>query len=792
MKIDRLPQLIENVNQNIQKGNIKAANFMLSLLAELHPTNVDVLILNAKLKFQSISTYSEGIPLVQRAILLSTKADTLGVVLEPLKRLGLLDAVEKIIRIALKKWPNSHDLYNMLSSILKDQKRLLESIDAAKTAISISPNNYQAWMNLGIGFLLYQKYEEALEAFTKAVEFNKTHIALHLKAGAYISMEKYELAQETLEEALLQKPGDESIIIDLCATYYNRSDYDTALKIVTVSLMNNPNSVELLKTKAVVLRQMGKVHDTIVILEQVLKANPKDLKSWIFLGNAYYHALGNSIKARECYNKAYALDPENRDIIEKLCTFLQEVREGSVRDNVDTSYKLACKLIDITPNPLLIAGAAQPSLLTVLDYDTHKKLGPYHEIIKKYVSAFQMSRVKTLEDRLAIIDTHIKKGTIIELGASKKPLIRKVRQRLNNKIRLGILSSDLRHHPVGYFAWPILEYTDKTKFEVYCYSAFPYEPDHRQKQFMAISDKFVTYREESIYEIAQSIHDDQLDMLFELGGSTLYSKLDVCAYKPAPLQASWLGYPHSIGLPTTIDYILVDPYLKPDDPRLLIEKPFLVPETWVSIHEISFPRVKIETKIPYDKNGYITFGTMNAAHKFNPTLFEVWASIMNKVPNSKILYVRLETDSPILKENFCKHMESHGISRDRVMFRATNDHHLPFYNEIDIAFDTFPHTGGTTTCETLWMGVPVVTLVGPAMFERLSYSNISNAGLKDLCTFTTDEYQDKAVALANDLDRLRYLRLNLRNQIKDNPLGRPEDFVNGFCKTLGNVLGVSV
>lgn len=792
MKVNPVSKLIENVNKNFENGNIKAANLMLSLLAELHSINPDVLMLNAKIKFQSASTCDEGLEFARRAILLSANANIISSIVPSLQKLRRFDIIEKIVMKALEKWPKSADLYNVLSSTLKDQKRFLESIDSAKTAISISPNNYQAWMNLGIGLLLYQNYEEALEAFTKAVELNKNHLSLHLKAGAYISMQKHEAAQKTLEEALVQKPGDTSIIIDLCATYYNRSDYDSALNIVTVALINNPDEVELLKTKAVILRQMGKVYDTISILENVLRANPNDLKSWIFLGNAYYHALGNSIKARECYNKAYAIDPQNRDIIEKLCTFLQEAREGSVRDNIAISHKLACKLIDITPNPLLIAGAVQPSLLTALDYEHHSKLGPYQEIIKMYVGAFQMSRVKTIEDRLAIIDAHIKKGTITEKGAAKKPLVRKVRQRLNNKIRLGILSSDLRHHPVGYFAWPIAEYIDKRKFEMYCYSGFPYEPDERQKAFMAKAEKFVTYREESIYEIAQSIHDDQLDMLFELGGSTLYSKLDVCAHKPAPVQASWLGYPHSIGLPTTIDYILVDPYLKPDDHRLLIEKPFLVPETWVSLHEITFPPIQIQYEIPYDRNGFITFGTMNAAHKFNPTLFEVWASIMHKVPNSKFLYVRLEADSPLLRENFCKHMESHGISRDRIMFKATNDHHLPFYNDIDVALDTFPHTGGTTTCETLWMGVPVITLVGPAMFERLSYSNISNAGLKDLCTFTIEEYKQTAVNLANDFDMLRYLRANLRSQIKQNPLGKPIDFVKGFSKTLGDVLGKSV
>jgi len=780
---------MQQVLLNLGKGNLKAASNMAAVLMELHPKNENIMLVAAEVKFAKPGEEEQGMELCRKALALSTSPMPFTNLSNRLYKAKKWEWVEKILKDVSKKYPDSYDAFNILGLVLREKKNFLESIEACTKATQINPRVDRAWLNLGIVFLLFQKYKDALEAFTKAVEISTTAFSLHLKAAAHIKLDENQIAQELLQKALLYSPGDANIIVDLCSTYYNRQDFDPALALIVDAINKSPTNLELLKTKAVVLRQMGKAYETIKILEEVLKQQPNDVKSWVFLGNAYYHALGDSKKARTCYERAYALDPDDPEVVEKMCTFLQEVREGTVSSNIADSHMLACKLIKLLPDPFPVAGAIQPSLLKVLDYDMHDKLGDIGKIISTYIGGIQMGRIKTMEDRLNFVEAHRKWGIKAEEGASKKPVLRRVRQRLNNKVRIGILSSDLRNHPVGYFAWPIAEYIDKDKFELYCYSAFSYEIDATQKAFMERSEKFKTYREESIHEIAQSITDDELDIMFELGGRTLYNKLEVCAYKPAPVQVSWLGYPHSIGMPTAIDYIMVDPYLKPEDPGLLIEKPFTVPETWVSLDKVGFLPTPINDVIPEDRNGYITFGTLNASHKFTPETFAVWAEIMNMLPNSRFLYVRLEADSELLRDNFCKHMEKHGIKRDRIAFKATNEHHLQFYNDIDIALDTFPHTGGTTTCETLWMGVPAVTLVGPAMFERLSYSNLSNAGLGDLCAFTLQEYKNIAFKLAQDKERRRYLRRSLRQQIMENPLGQPKRFVQGFCDTILNVLG---
>jgi predicted O-linked N-acetylglucosamine transferase (SPINDLY family) len=287
--------------------------------------------------------------------------------------------------------------------------------------------------------------------------------------------------------------------------------------------------------------------------------------------------------------------------------------------------------------------------------------------------------------------------------------------------------------------------------------------------------------------VAQQIADDDLDILFELGGSTHLNRLEAMAYRPAPVQVSWLGYPHSCGL-SVIDYILLDPYIRPDDPALLIERPFEMPESWVSLGRMGFRDEPILPGLPEDRAGHLTFGTMNNPYKYTPETIGLWAAAMNQVPGSRFLFVRPEGGTEIFRRNLGRAFAKHGIAPERLEFLPQRGMHLQHYNRIDISLDTAPHTGGTTTCETLWMGVPTVTLVGPAFFERLSYSNLSNAGLGDLCSFNPADYVRIAVELANDRARRLALRHGLREQIRQRPLGMTERFVANFQRQIETVL----
>jgi predicted O-linked N-acetylglucosamine transferase (SPINDLY family) len=341
------------------------------------------------------------------------------------------------------------------------------------------------------------------------------------------------------------------------------------------------------------------------------------------------------------------------------------------------------------------------------------------------------------------------------------------------------MSSDLRRHPVGYFAMPLFENIDE-RFDLYAYSYYQGPEDAVQKAMASRAKAYRWNPEIGARTAAQLIADDQLDMLIELGGSTHMNKLEVMAYKPAPRQASWLGYPHSAGL-STIDYLVVDPYLAPERPDLILEKPLMLPHAWYPLGSFHFrPEPAATPEPPVARNGFVTFGTANNPQKYSPRVIAAWARVMQKTPGSRFLFIRPEGGTPSFRQNLCDLFEAGGISADRILFEPVRGAHLPHYNRIDISLDCFPQTGGTTTCESLWMGAPCVTLVGESVFERLSYSVLMNVGLAELCARTLDDYVEIAARLAADPSRIAELRASLRARMQASPLGQTQAWARDF------------
>lgn len=792
---DELKSGIIHIENLVRQKKFQEADILASQFSNKYPEEEVLLFMHADIRI-SLDDINSALSILEKASINSKMPSSFIGMLVNQYNNRRYHVVDKIAAIAIKAHPNEYGIFNVWGVALKQMRRFQDSEYMFMKAIKINPAEKMAFINLGNLYMESDQQKKALECFKRAVDIDPSNgEALRLKALAHIALSEEKEGVAILENALQYSDEYPSIIVDLCAFYYNTRDYYKALQLATEWCEKNKD-LSLLRTKAMILRQVGRIEEAIKIFEEILSTNPDDMESIIALANAAYYGLGDAMKAKYFYDLAYSKNPNQKGLLHKMCHFLVTARnlDTSEGQNLDKAYEIAKKMIEISSS-IQSSDGAQTVFLKVLDYDSYEKLGNRRAMIDYWVSklnipplTMQMGRSETLEDKVYLLQAHKKWGDHIENIARKSPLVQKVRQRLNNKIRIGILSSDLRNHPVGYFTWPIIEHLDRSKFEIYCYSCYPNKPDPTQQNFMQRSDNFKIFPEDHPRNIAQSIYDDELDILFELGGSTFMSKVEVCSYKPAPVQVSWLGYPHSIGLSTTIDYIMLDPYINPEKPNLIIEKPFIMPHTWVSLDKVGFLQTPIVDTIPEDRNGYITFGSLNMAHKLNPNVFALWGYIMNMVPNSRFLYVRPETGSENLRKHFCDHMAQYGIASDRISFVATRTNHLDQYNYIDISLDVFPHTGGTTTCESLWMGVPVITLVGDAFFERLSYSNINNAGLPDLCAFTKKEYAEIALNLVNDRDRRRYLRKNLRTQITKNPLGKPALFAKGFGQVVQNII----
>jgi protein O-GlcNAc transferase len=698
---------------------------------------------------------------------------------------GDLAAAEAAVRELLAQVPRHGPALNLLGVLLRRQGQHKAAIEALEAAMRAGGAAESPWINLGNLYYDLRQGRQAVEAFKKAARLKpKDAEYARLLGNAHALAGETTQAFAALQRAALLNPRNPQIHADRAALHYNMKQYAEALPLIERALAARPGHLSDRINQAKILRHLGRLPEVIALFEALVQQYPENVEVLLAVGTFYLWTLDDREKANHYLRRAVTVEPGHLEALGQLCWSLLNSRYAREADHIEEAHRFACQALALDKPLLPIVDNLQTVFLRTADYERLDALGKPSELLGYWaangkVGALhnQLGRVRTPADRHDLVRFHRAWGDRVVERARAVPIKRVPRAtRASSKIRVGLMSSDLRDHPVTYFAQPILERYDRARFELYCYSFFPGEPDRVQTYLAAKVDQFRQMPAAAEPQIAQQIADDELDIVFELGGSTHLNKLEVMAYKPAPIQVSWLGYPHSCGL-STIDYILLDPYIRPDDPALLIERPFELPESWVALGSVGFHDVPIEPGLPEERAGHLTFGTMNNPYKYTPEIIALWARVLTEVPGSRFLFVRPEGGTAPFRDNLARAFAKHGIASDRIEFLPIRGKHLQHYNKIDISLDTAPHTGGTTTCETLWMGVPAVTLVGPAFFERLSYSNLSNAGLGDLCSFTPDDYVRIAVALAGDRARRLALRHGLRDQIRRLPLGMTDRWV---------------
>ncbi len=341
------------------------------------------------------------------------------------------------------------------------------------------------------------------------------------------------------------------------------------------------------------------------------------------------------------------------------------------------------------------------------------------------------------------------------------------------RLRLGYVSADLRDHVVGRALLPAFRHHDHTAFEIFCYSMS--SEQSLTREFKAHADCWRDMAGSTDQEFARQVQADQIDLLIDLGLHTSDNRLTAFALKPAPLQLSWLGYPESSGL-ETIDYRISDRHLEPPAGNALSsahEKPCLLADSWTCYEPpAGFPEVNV---LPALQRGDVTFGSFNNSCKISAEVLATWGRILGGVPNSRLMLLAKQGGH---RQRITDLLAGHGITPDRLVFAdylpATDDLNqgalLSRYHQVDIALDTFPYNGMTTTLDALWMGVPVISLVGQRNLGRAGLSLLSTVGLPDFAVKSLDAYVDCAIKTAQDKPALATLRASLRSKMQASPL----------------------
>ena len=342
----------------------------------------------------------------------------------------------------------------------------------------------------------------------------------------------------------------------------------------------------------------------------------------------------------------------------------------------------------------------------------------------------------------------------------------------HKKIRVGFLSGSFQWHVVMAWSWHLLSDFDRNFFKVFCYSNVK-TPDEVTNHFRSSIENWRDIYDLTDEAAAKLIRDDEIDILFDLDGHTADNRLRVAAYRPAPIQISGVGYMNSTGL-DCFDYFLSDVHCAGDE-NFFTEKVIKLPHSHICYKP--FINVEPASSPPCFKNNFVTFGTFNQFGKITDSMLTAWKKILDAVPKSHLL-LKSEIFNSKDGNNFVgERLKNFGFDLSRVEMRPYTGNHLVEYGDIDIALDTFPYTGGVTTCEALYMGVPVISLYGSRHGTRFGLSILKNVGLDELAVSTYDEYINRAIMLAGDWELLKILRKNLRTMMKKSPLMDSQNYV---------------
>lgn len=349
------------------------------------------------------------------------------------------------------------------------------------------------------------------------------------------------------------------------------------------------------------------------------------------------------------------------------------------------------------------------------------------------------------------------------------------------RLRIGYVSRDFARHSVAYFLEPLLKHHDRSRIEVFCYST-QIKADDFTDRFLALADNWRDISTLHQDKVVDLVRKDEIDILVDLSGHTVGNRLGVFACKPAPVQVTYLGHPATTGL-AAIDYRFGDAIADPTELTSdhYVERLWHLPGCFVTYQPpADAPEV---ASAPVSANGHVTFGSFNNVAKINDHVIAVWAEILAAIPSSRLLLKGAAFASNHGQARLVDGFARHGITPDRlelIIWRADLKSHLELYGEIDIALDPFPYNGTTTSCEALWMGVPVICLEGDRHSGRVGASLLTALGLRDLLAHGTSEYVRIAVELANDPERLIGLREDLRDRMLSSALLDHAGFTRGI------------
>jgi len=592
---------------------------------------------------------------------------------------------------------------------------------------------------------------------------------LHLLGAVAHQTGRNDVAVELIRQAIVLKPNYPEAYSNLGIALKDRGQLDEAIAAHRQAIALQPNLPEAHTNLGVALHQQGQLDEAIAAYHQAIALKPNYPEAYYNLGVALKDR-GQLDEAIAAWRQAIALNPNYAEAHYNLGNALKD--QGHP-DEAIAAYRQALALKPNFPEAHDNLGNAQ------------KDKGQVDEAIAAWRQALALKPNFPEAHSNLVLTLHYHPGYDAKAIAGEherwnrqhaEPLGQFLQPHHNDpsperRLRIGYVSPDFREHPVGRFLLPLLARHGHQSFEIFCYTQV-LARDELTGQLSAHADHWRSLVGLSDQQAAELIRRDRIDILVDLAGHTANNRLLIFAHKPAPVQVTWLGYPDTTGL-KTMDYRLTDAFADPPGAtdHLHSEKLIRLPDcAWCFRPSDQVPPVSAR---PALAPGCITFGCCNTLAKITAPLLTLWSDILRALPGSRLALKNMGMRTSSTQEWIRHRFEEAGIAKERIELAADVpkfDDHLAFYDRVDIALDTFPYHGTATTCEALWMGVPVVTLAGKTHVSRVGVSILSNIGLGELVANSEGEYVRMAAELARNLPRLSGQRVSLRQRMRASPL----------------------
>jgi protein O-GlcNAc transferase len=655
----------------------------------------------------------------------------LGVLLH---QLGQLDNGIPLIRDAIAIDPNAADFHNNLGNALMDKGQLDDAINAYRQAGTLRPEFAEAHSNLGNALSLKKNYDEAIAHCRTALSLKPDYAEAHNNLGnALWSKGKVDEAIAEFRRAIVVNPAYASAHYNLSGALRARGMPQDAMTHCREALRLFPGFPDAHYQLGVLLVESFQPDEAIAQFREAIRLKPDHADAWNNLAAAL-HVKGEMDQALAACQEALRISPNLAEA--HMCMANLQADMG----RIDAALASCRRAMELLPD--------QPEI---------------HGNLIFFMQLAETADAKALRNECS--------HWAQKFAAGVKPISPKseLDPSPNRRLKIGFVSPDFRDHPAGRYFLSLAQALDPSRLEIFCYSNATASDQFTQRIQAAVHHwRNITGLTDG--EAAHQIRADQIDILIDLAVHTSGNRLSVFARKPAPMQATWLGYPGTTSLPQ-IDYRLTDPFIDPpgqtDDQY--IEKSLRLPRTFWCIDPAIMNPLEVNP-LPALPAGYITFGCLNRFSKVSPRALDAWIEILHAVPNSRlILYARAGQYLGDVKKKF----HDRGIDPQRIRFVGRTSQAPEYfrrYHEIDIGLDPFPCAGGVTSIDSLWMGVPFVTLRGQTPVGRSGVSILSNVALYEWIAADVQQYINIAAEKARDLQRLSELRARLREIVSKSPL----------------------